>query len=277
MSTNATIFVAAATSFATHSASALIPAAAMALSLVLTAWLGWRSIASTARAVPDRPQTYPMSEGWSTVSFIAAGMIMSSLERLIAPSLLDLSALAVLSILATLAGSPFQTLSQTIGYTLVPGLRNAPSHAARMRVIRNESFAVILVCLFAMFAIWLVTPFVLRMVLTSRYEISRALLIAAILLGVVKVFGSLAAAAINALGSGTELARLSLVGWLSIAVAGAAGWAGSSYGVTGLMYGVAIGWLARAVLLGGMAWHTILSSNAPAAASHGAQRLGSGS
>lgn len=265
VSTNASIFVAVAAAFAVHTGSALIPALTMAVSLCLTAWLGWRAIAATARAGSDKPQSYPMSEAWSTVSFIAAGMILSSLERLIAPGLLGLSALATFSVLATIAGSPFQVLHQGIGYTLVPALRNAVNRAGRIRALRHEAKIAAGACAASVLCIWWLTPIIAEQVLAGRYPISRQLLLAAICLGLLKVCGSLAAAAINAFGSGADLARLSVAGWLSIAAGLLGGWVGSHFGLVGLAYGVASGWLLRALLVGHLAYRRLRTLEAAAA------------
>jgi hypothetical protein len=95
-----------------------------------------------------------MSEAWSAVSFIGAGMILSSLERLIALGLLALSVLATFSLLATIAGSPFQMLHQGIGYTLVPGLRNAANRAVRRRVLAHEGLVAVATCIAAALVVW---------------------------------------------------------------------------------------------------------------------------
>jgi O-antigen/teichoic acid export membrane protein len=262
MSTNAAILVSVIAAFAFHTGSALIPAAAMTATLCLTAWLGWRAIAATVRGGSDRPQTYPMSEAWSTVSFIAAGMILSSLDRLIAPTLLGLSALATLSVLATIAGSPYQVLHQAIGYTLVPALRNAGTRAARIQALVHEGLIVSVLCLAASFCVWWLTPLLAEWVLAGRYPLSAQLLMAAIALGLLKVYGSLAAAAVTAFGSSADLARLSFAGWLSIGTSLIGGWAGSRFGIVGLVYGVASGWLLRALLMGWLAYRQLTAESA---------------
>jgi O-antigen/teichoic acid export membrane protein len=248
MSTNMGLLIASGVALAVHADSAVLPAAAMAITLCVAAWLGSQAVAA-GRTIGTAPaQQYPMSEAWSAVSFIGAGMVLSSLERLMTPGLLGLSALATLSVLATIAGSPFQMLHQGIGYTLLPSLRNAANRAARRRVVVHEGLVAGATCIAASLVVWWLAPVIVRTVLADRYVIPWQLLLAAILLGYVKVFGSVAAAAVNALGSGRELARLSLAGWFSIATALLAAWFGSRWGLSGLVYGVGLGWLVRAVV-----------------------------
>jgi len=253
MSTNAALLLASSVAFVVHADSALLPAGTMATSVCLTAWLGWRAVASEHAIEPNDSPAYPISEAWSAVSFIGAGMILGSLERLITPGLLGLSALATFSLLATIAGSPFQMLHQGIGYTLVPGLRNAASRALRRRVLVHEALVAAATCIAAAVVVWWLTPFIFRTVLAERYFVSWPLVLAVICLGCVKVVGSVAAAAVNALGSAADLARMSLVGWLAIAVAGACAWFGSRWGLSGLVYGAGVGWLVRALLVGRLA------------------------
>jgi O-antigen/teichoic acid export membrane protein len=253
ISTNAALLAASSVAFALHADSAVLPAAAMAISLCVTAWLGSRAVAAGRTAPLDPSPHYPMAEAWAAVSFIAAGIVLSSLERLITPGLLGLPALATFSVLATVAGSPFQMLHQGIGYTLVPSLRNAANRAVRRRVLVHEGVVATATCITASLVVWWLTPFILRNVLADRYVISWQLLLAAICLGYVKVFGSIAAAAVNALGSRRDLAKLSLAGWLAIGTALVGAWFGSRWGLSGVVYGVGIGWLVRALGAGRLA------------------------
>jgi O-antigen/teichoic acid export membrane protein len=253
MSTNAALLVASSVAYVMHADSALLPAGTMAASVGITAWLGWRAVASEQGIGKNDLVDYPMSEAWSAVSFIGAGMILNSLERLVTPGLLGLSALATFSLLATIAGSPFQMLHQGIGYTLVPGLRNAANRAVRRRVLAHESLVAVASCVAAALVVWWLTPFIFHTVLADRYVISGALVLAVVCLGCVKVLGSIAAAAVNALGSGADLARMSVAGWLAIGVAAVGAWLGSRWGLGGLVYGVGMGWLVRAVVVGRLA------------------------
>jgi hypothetical protein len=164
-----------------------------------------------------------------------------------------LPALATFSVLATIAGSPFQMLHLGVGYTLVPGLRNASSRLRRRQVFTHETVVIGATCLAATIAVYGLTPVILKFVLAGRYQISAQLLFAAIFVGALKVSGSLAAAAVNAVGSGSDLVKLSLAGWISIVVALVGGAVGAHWGLTGVVCGVGCGWLVRALVIGWLA------------------------
>jgi hypothetical protein len=252
-SLNATLLIASAMAFAVRSTSCLLPAVTMSVGLCATALLGSRVVAAERLNPRDSGDAYPWSEGWSAVSFIGAGMVLGALERLVTPEFLGLPEMATLSVLASIVGSPFQMLHVRVGYTLVPGLRNASGRVQRRRAFVHEGAVVGIACLAAGIAVWWVTPLVLKFVLAGRYEISWQLLLAAIGVGVLKVSGALAAAAVNALGSAGDLLRLSVVGWTSIGLALIGAGVGAHWGLTGLVCGIGFGWLARALMVTGLA------------------------
>jgi O-antigen/teichoic acid export membrane protein len=246
--TNASLLLASVIGFVSGARSALLPAIAMSLSLVLTAALGWR--AATPRAgVSGGSNRYPWSEGWSAVSFASAGMILAAFERLLTPRLLDLHQLATFSVLATIAGSPFQMLQMGVGYTLVPGLRNAKTSAQQVKVFTHEALVVAGTAAAAGVVVWIITPSVLHWILNDRYSIGWPLLTAALVTGALKVLSSLAASAVNALGSGRDLFLISVIGWCAIGFGFIGAWVGARWGLTGLVFGVGAGWLLRTVAI----------------------------
>ncbi len=252
VSTNASVLVASVLTLLLHGDSAILPAVAMSISLCLTAMLGWRAIAKPSLET-EAVAGYSWGEGLSAVSFSGAGAILIALDRLVIPHLLGLAQVATFSVLATIAGSPFQMLQLGVGYTLLPALRNAPSAARRRQLFVHEALVVGATCLAASVAVWVATPFILEWVLPGRYKISRSLLLAAIGVGTLKVLASLVAATVNALGSSVELARLSVIGWISICVALLGAVVGARWGLTGVVYGVGLGWAFRAVAISWLA------------------------
>ncbi len=248
VSTNASVLLASILTLLLHGDSAILPAVAMSASLCLTAMLGWRAIAKPP------PSTvaiagYSWRDGFSAVSFSSAGTILITLERLVTPHLLGLAQVATFSVLATIAGSPFQMLQLGVGYTLLPALSNAPSAERRRHLFAHEALVVGGTCLAASITVWAETPYVLAWVLPGRYHISRPLLLAAIGVGTLKVLASLVAATVNALGSSAELARLSVIGWISIGVALLGAGVGAHWGLTGVVYGVGLGWAFLAIVI----------------------------
>ncbi len=247
-STNVSVLVASILTLLLHGSSAIYPAAAMSLTFCLTAMLGWRAV---AKPLPGAPAIagYAWGEGWSAVSFSGAGNILIGLDRLVIPQLLGLAQVATFGVLATIAGSPFQMLQLGVGYTLLPALRNAASPERRRHLFFHEALVVGAVCLVASIAAWVMTPFILAWFLPGRYHIGWPLLLAAISVGILKVMASLVATTINALGSPSELVRLSVIGWISIGVALLGAVAGAPWGLTGVVYGVGLGWAFRAVVI----------------------------
>ncbi|MGO9633212.1 MAG: hypothetical protein ACLPX1_04850 [Steroidobacteraceae bacterium] len=246
VSTNASVLLASVIGYIAGARSALLPGVAMSLSLALTAVLGWRAVRpGTSR--PNESNPYAWSEGWSAVSFASAGMILGAFERLLAPRLLDLHELATFSVLATVAGSPFQMLQWGVGYTMVPGLRNTKTAAQRVKVFWHEAIVVAATAVAAGVVVWIVTPSVLHWILNDRYSIAWPLLTAALVTGALKVLSSLAASVVNALGSGRDLLLISGIGWIAIAFGFVGALLGVRWGLTGLVFGVGVGWLFRAI------------------------------
>jgi O-antigen/teichoic acid export membrane protein len=248
ISTNMSLLVASVLAVSVSAQTAQLPAVAMSLALCITALVGWRAVAPTDATVQNT-KGYSWAEGWSAVIFAAAGMILATMERLVTPGLLGLSDLATFSVLATIAGSPFHMLHLGVGYTLLPTLRNAKGHAARLSVLRHESLVILVIGAVAAIAVWFVTPLIVSWVLAGRYTIGPVLLIAAVLGGVLKIIGSLAAAVVNALGTGQNLVQLSVIGWIAIGVSVAGAVVGARWGLAGLVYGVGFGWLFRAIAI----------------------------
>jgi O-antigen/teichoic acid export membrane protein len=253
VSTHASVLFAAGAAVLFRAHSALLPAEILAGVFCAAAIVGWWAVSAERQHRVGAGDPYPWGDGWSAVSFTAAGMILMSLDRLVTPRLLTLQALATLSVLATLAVSPFTILNQGIGYTLVPGLRNATNHRARRRVFMHESAVVGVTCIAAGLVAWWLTPLVLKYVLSDKYHISRTLLLVAICGGLLRIGGSLPASAVNAIGSATDLVKLSVAGWFAIVVALVGAVVGSHWGLTGLVFGIGAGWLARAVAIGWLA------------------------
>jgi len=257
VSTNLSVMTAAVIAWLMHAQSALWPAIAMALTLLATGVIGWRSLES-AGSKPASGRGYSWLEGLSAVSFSGAGTILATLDRLVIPGLLGLPALATFSVLTTLVGSPFQMLHLGVGYTLLPALRNAPSRAQRIRVFEHESLVVGVCCVGAAVVVLWIAPYIVKYVLADRYQIGTELMLAAIFAGILKVVGSLMAAVVNALGTSRQLAQLSLIGAMAIPISLGGAWLGARWGLVGLVYGISAGWLFRALAISSMALPRLL-------------------
>lgn len=233
--------------------TALVPAAVFAACLWVSPAVGWWN-AFRDRAGLDYPDPpFPWSEGLAAVGTIGAGMVLATIERLVIPRALSLPDLATFSVLTTLAGSPFQMLNQGVGFALLPSLRGAQHAAERRRVLEQELLVVIAACALSAVIVWWVTPLVLHHVLVGRYALPGSLILAAVAVGALKPLGAVAVAAVNAVGSARDLAALGGIAWAACAVGFVGAWLGVRWGLTGLVYGVGVGWVLRAAASGWLA------------------------
>jgi O-antigen/teichoic acid export membrane protein len=243
---NASLLLAAFLAMGLKVTSAILPAVALSVAFTSTALVAWQRIKADRRDWKEPAAApFPWAVGWAAVSFTGAGIILTSLDRLVIPRFLGMSDLATFTVLATVAGSPFSMLYQAVSYTLVARLRNAANTRQRVRVLGRESAVVVMTCLVAGTAVLWLMPLVLKWVLADRYAIGRPLLIAAICVGFLKVIASLAAAAVNALGSRAEFVKMSYIGWAAIGIAVLGAAVGARWGLIGLVYGIGCGWLMR--------------------------------
>jgi O-antigen/teichoic acid export membrane protein len=114
-------------------------------------------------------------------------------------------------------------------------------------------------------AIWVVTPLVEQLFLAGKYHLTGPLILAALITGVVKILNAFTKATVSALADTRELAVINALGWVSVAVAVVASAVGARWGLVGVIYGVGLGWLVRAVsAMYYTARHLRLPSPAPA-------------
>jgi O-antigen/teichoic acid export membrane protein len=252
-STNLSLLATAIAAVVFRPTSALAPAAIFAMCAWARPVLAWWRLSRDRAAIghPDPP--YPWGEALAVVGTIAAGMLLGTTERLVIPRALSLSDLATFSVLATLAGSPFQMLNQGVGFTLLPSLRGAPDRTARRRVLRHELLTVAGACALSGVIVWWLTPIVLRHFLVGRYVLPAYLILAAIAVGALRPLGAVAIAVVNAVGSGRELVVLGGIVWTAWLLGFWGAWVGVRWGLTGLVYGVGLGWLLRAAAAGWLA------------------------
>jgi O-antigen/teichoic acid export membrane protein len=261
--TNGSVLIAAVAAVILRPESALVPAAVFSASLWAFTSFGWWKVFQDRPHLgyPDPP--FPWGEAFSVVGVVGASMLLGSLERLVIPRVLGLPELATFSVLATLAGSPFQMLNQGVGFALLPSLRAARDPVERRRVLGQETLVVVGACLLSAAAVWWLAPIALRLFLAGRYELPAQLILAAIVVGTLKPLGSLAVATVNAVGSSRSLAGLGAIAWAAAALGLGGAWLGvRSGGLTGLVYGAGIGWLFRAAA---STWLAARSLQAPAA------------
>jgi O-antigen/teichoic acid export membrane protein len=238
--------------------AALVTAAAgvrdvrLALLIMTLGWFppaiwGWRVLFRERHAKPDSSVEFPWQEALSLAGVQATGLVLIQLERLVLPHVLPFSDLATYGVLAAIAGSLFRVLQMSVGYTLFPRLRAAQTVRQRRRLVAKEARLVGTVVLAGSLAIWVVTPAVEHWFLAGKYHLAGSLVLAAVVSGVAKVFNAFSRATASALATPRELSAVNLLGWLSLVIGLVAAVVGARWGLAGVIYGVALGWMARSV------------------------------
>jgi len=150
-------------------------------------------------------------------------------------------------VLGAIAGSLFHVLQMGVGYTLLPRLRATDTVSERRYLIIYEAKLVGGIVLLGSVLIWFLTPPVEHLFLAGKYHLPGALVLAAIVSGVAKIANAFAKSAASAVADARELALVNAMGWAAVAVALVAAFAGARWGLTGVLYGVTLGWCLRAI------------------------------
>lgn len=246
-SPNLTLILAALAVVLTGLTDARLPLGISALGFVLAGVIGWWVLFRERASKPHRETWFPWGEAVSFAGLNAAGLLLVQLDRLIIPYVLSLHDLATFGVLAAIAGSLFRVLSMGVGYTLVPRLRAAGTVVERRRLIGHEAKLVTVIIVAGSIAIWFLTPLIERWFLAGKYHLGGSLLLAALFSGVAKIMNSFTKSTVTALASTSEVAIVNLLGWVSVAVAIVAAIFGARWGLAGVIYGVGLGWLMRAL------------------------------
>jgi O-antigen/teichoic acid export membrane protein len=246
-SPNLTLMVAALVVVVSGIREAGLPLAISALGFVLAGVIGWWVLFRERGAKPNSETGFPWSEALSFAGMNATGLVLVQLDRLIIPQVLPLHDLATYGVLAAIAGSLFRVLQMGAAYTLIPRLRAAGSVVERRRLIAHEARLVSAILVAGSVVIWFVTPLIERHFLAGKYHLGGSLLLAALFSGVAKVMNAFTKSTVTALATAGELSIVNLFGWVSVAVAVVAAVAGARWGLAGVIYGVGLGWLLRAL------------------------------
>lgn len=247
-SPNLVLLVAAMVVVATGIHRAWLAILVSTLGLLLAALGGWAVLFNERWSKPHRESWFPWSEALSLAGLNAAGVLLVQLERLVIPQVLPLQDLATYGVLAAIVGSLFRVLQMGVGYSLVPRLRAARDVSERRRLIAHEARLVSAIILAGSVLIWLVTPAAERWFLAGKYHLPPSLVLAAIVSGVAKILNAFSKAAVTALAEPQELSFLNVLGWVSVGVGILAAGVGARWlGLAGVLYGVGVGWLLRAM------------------------------
>jgi O-antigen/teichoic acid export membrane protein len=239
--------------------SALPAAMTIATGYVLMAALGWRKSfsmrrehsASTGRgmhvaeAMPGS-QTL-LREGLGVVGVQVAVAAFFQLDRLLIPNLLSIRDLAVYSVVSAIAASPFRMLQTGLAFALLPRVRACTSRDAIRKLVGHELVVAGAMAGAASVVVLLVTPWLISLLLDSRYEFHMSLLYALVVVGLVRVWNGISSAVVSALGSGRQLVAFNACSWASLILAVGCACLARGSGLTGVVYGLGVGWLASAI------------------------------
>ena len=245
-SPNIVLLFAALTVVAAHGQDAWLAILISSIGFVVAAAVGWVILFRERHEKGHRDSAFPWNEALVFVGLDIAGLTLIQLDRLVIPYVLPISELATYGVLAAIVGSLFRVMQMGVGYTLLPRLRAATTVQERRRLIAHEVGLVGGIMVLGSGLIWIVTPLVEQAFLAGKYHLTGSLIVAALVSGVVKIANAFTKATVSALATPRELAVVNLLGWASVVLAVAASVFGARWGLTGVIYGVALGWLVRA-------------------------------
>jgi O-antigen/teichoic acid export membrane protein len=246
-SPNLALLVAALAVIPSPSRGALLPLSIATAGFATAALYGWGVLFRERHNKPNRESWFRWSEALSFAGVNTAGLVLTQLDRLIIPHVLPLRDLATYGVLAAIAGSLFRVLQMGVGYTLIPRLRATNSVVHRRQLISHEAKLVSAVVVTGSVFIWFVTPIIERWLLQGKYHLSGSLLLAALVSGVAKILNAFSKSTVTALATPAELSLVNLFGWISVGLAVPAAFFGARWGLAGVIYGVGLGWLLRAL------------------------------
>jgi len=211
------------------------------------ATIGWTTLRRRDAAAQVGPTALQIREGLLAFGYSIAVMILVQFERLVIPARLSMADLALFSVAAALAASPFRMLQIGVGFTLLPRLRACRSREQVRALLLREAAVVAAATLIMILGVWLLAPYLLGTFLQGRYLLPDSLLVALFIVGAVRVGSAFAVSSVQAMGEERDLRRLTLMAWLSIGLGGGCALAGARFGLRGVVYGTGAGWLALAL------------------------------
>lgn len=183
----------------------------------------------------------------STTAIVAGSVLVVQLERLAVGFLLDAGALAMFSVLASIAVFPFRLVTAGTSFVLVPGLQRIADGEGRRRLVRHELRIILGLLVVTSAVLCVIGPPVADWITAGRYNPSAWLILAACMAGAAKVCHGIPRAIITACGTDAHLGLLSRYMWLGIALSVIGALAGTWAGLIGVLWGIAIGSIAGAL------------------------------
>jgi O-antigen/teichoic acid export membrane protein len=242
-SANWSILISGCLALLWHIQLASVATVLLVIGVLIAAGWGWLLARRSQRQFQGSAQHVPLVEVAAFVAIIGATGIVVQIERLVAPGLLGVEAVAIFGVLASVALFPYRMLQSGVAFSLAPKLRAAKSAGKRNQIIRHELISVAGVTIAASLGVLLMAGPLAELLTGGRYQLGIWLVAAACFNGMAKVVSALPRALITACGTQGELAALGLQAWLLVACGVLGAWAGSSDGLTGLVCGAGVGTL----------------------------------
>jgi O-antigen/teichoic acid export membrane protein len=209
----------------------------------------WRLVRREDGSRGEQPSPWTVRrEALSLATMQAGGSTFLQLERLLVGPALGLHALATYGVLAAFVSSPFRLLQGAVQFTLIPRLREAQDARTRRALLRREGTLVAVPLVAGSAGIWLLAPPLAHWLLAGRYELSTSLITVMLFSGWLKLLSGFLTAVVVSCGQERRLGWLSVICWGTLGMSIAGGFAGAPWGLPGVVFGIAMGWLARCLL-----------------------------
>ena len=189
--------------------------------------------------------------------------LMSQLERLLIPFLLDIKAVGSFAVVAAVAIAPYRVIELATATTLVTRLQSAKSAKSRMQVFYRESLLLIPISVGGGAVLLFAGLPICEFVRPDVDDITYTVLAMGAFSGFCRVLTSLSRSVASAFCTPRELALVNGSSWFAIAAGVLAAWALADYGLAGVILGFSIGWLTRAVLTGILCYQYLLRDDSP--------------
>jgi PST family polysaccharide transporter len=246
---NWAIVVAGLVAAVSGSKTAVPASATLAAIALVTAVISWVLV---ARETVDVKSSTALKGLWAdSIPLLAttgASAIFMQLERLVIPKTIGISELALFGVLAALVGSPFRMIQSAVVFTLVPRLRDAGTVRARRQLLRREGVLILSVVLLGSVVICVLAAPITHLLFADRYVLTNSLLLATIVSGVLKIISAFAMTAASTLAPAARLRLLGVGSWACVALTIAASYAAAPWGLVGIIYAVAFGWVVRCLM-----------------------------
>lgn len=223
-----------------------LPVALITVALLLTAVWAVASVRLRYASVVSSYK-YSWREALVYISLTGSGLVLIQLERIVTPKLLTLHDLATLGVLLAIVGPPFRLLQLSLGYALLPKLRQAGSTTEKSSLIVREIAIALALLVPCWLLTWYLVPVLDRMFFGFKYPLGGELIVAVIVAGTIKAVSGIATASVTGLASAKSLEVTAGAAWIAVAMAVGGAYVGSAFGLAGVVYGVSIGWLVRIV------------------------------